>query len=79
MKPSTWSVMKQAKKDPIEQNPAFDKLKGFETIDIGGIEEAIRTPFRFDKMVMNVAQKFNISENKVIDIVTNGFNKNKID
>jgi hypothetical protein len=29
--------------------------------------------------VMNVAQKFNISENKVIDIVTNGFNKNKID
>jgi hypothetical protein len=71
MKPSTWSVMKQAKKDPIEQNPAFDKLKGFETIDIGGIEEAIRTPFRFDKMVENVAKKFNISENKVINIISN--------
>jgi hypothetical protein len=37
-------------------------------IDIGGIEEAIRTPFRFDKMVGNVAKKFNISENKVINI-----------
>jgi hypothetical protein len=71
MKPSTWSVMKQAKKDPIEQNPAFDKLQGFETIDIGGIEEAIRTPFRFDKMVENVAKKFNISENKVINIISN--------
>jgi len=71
MKPSTWSVMKQAKKDPIEQNPAFDKLRGFETIDIGGIEEAIRTPFRFNKMVKNVAKKFNISENKVINIISN--------
>jgi hypothetical protein len=29
--------------------------------------------------VGNVAKKFNISENKVIEIVTNGFNKNKID
>jgi hypothetical protein len=35
---------------------AFDKLKGFETIDIGGIEEAIRTPHRFEKIVENVAK-----------------------
>ena len=71
MKPSTWDVMKQAKKDPIEQNPAFDKLKGFETIDIGGIEEAIRTPNRFEKIVENVAKNWNISKSDVKRIIRN--------
>jgi len=71
MKPSTWDVMKQAKKDPIEQNPAFDKLKGFETIDIGGIQEVINNPNRFNKIVENVAKKWNIKESDVKRIITN--------
>lgn len=70
MKPSTWSVMKQAKKDPIEQNPAFDKLQGFETIDIGGIEESVLNTPRYHMIVKKVAKKWNISENKVREIVT---------
>lgn len=69
MKPSTWDVMKQAKKDPIEQNPAFDKLKGFGTIDIGGIEEAIKTPIRFNKIIENVANKTNVSSKQVKEIL----------
>jgi len=71
MKPSTWSVMKQAKKDPIEQNPAFDKLQGFETIDIGGISEATLNTPRYQRIIKKVADKWNISENKVINILSN--------
>ena len=71
MKPSTWSVMKQAKKDPIEQNPAFDKLQDFETIDIGGISEATLNTPRYQRIIKKVADKWNISENKVINIVSN--------
>jgi len=71
MKPSTWSVMKQAKKDPIEQNPAFDKLQDFETIDIGGISEATLNTPRYQKIIKKVADKWNISENKVINILSN--------
>jgi hypothetical protein len=71
MKPSTWSVMKQAKKDPIEQNPAFDKLQDFETIDIGGISEATLNTPRYQRIIKKVADKWNISENKVINILSN--------
>lgn len=71
MKPSTWDVMKQAKKDPIEQNPAFDKLRGFETIDIGGIKEALNSPIRFNKIVENVAKNWNISKSDVKRIIRN--------
>jgi hypothetical protein len=71
MKPSTWSVMKQAKKDPIEQNPAFKSLQDFETIDIGGISEATLSTPRYQRIVKKVADKWNISENKVINIVSN--------
>ena len=78
MKPSTWNVMKQAKKDPIEQNPAFEKLKGFGTIDIGGIEEAIRTPDRFDKIIENVANKTDYSSQQVKQILSNQIQKMNI-
>lgn len=71
MKPSTWDVMKQAKKDPIEQNPAFDKLKGFETIDIGGIEEAMSDSTRLNKILTNVANKYGISESQIKKIIAN--------
>jgi hypothetical protein len=71
MKPSTWSVMKQAKKDPIEQNPAFKSLQDFETIDIGGISEATLNTPRYQRIIKKVADKWNISENKVINIVSN--------
>ena len=75
MKPSTWSVMKQAKKDPIEQNPAFDKLRGFETIDIGGIEEAKMTPERYNKIINNVSKNFNITESAVKSIIKKSIKK----
>ena len=71
MKPSTWDVMKQAKKDPIEQNPAFDKLKGFETIDIGGIEEAMSDSTRLNRILTNVANKYGISEAQIKKIIAN--------
>jgi hypothetical protein len=71
MKPSTWDVMKQAKKDPIEQNPAFDKLKGFGTIDIGGIEEAMSDSTKLGKILTNVANKYGISKNQVKKIIAN--------
>lgn len=39
VKPSTWDQMKQAKKDPIEQNPSFTKLQGFTNkLDGGGTD-----------------------------------------
>jgi hypothetical protein len=75
MKPSTWSVMKQTKKDPIEQNPAFDKLRGFETIDIGGIEEAKMTPERYNKIINNVSKNFNITESAVKSIIKKSIKK----
>ena len=38
VKPSTWDVMKDAKKEPIKSNPSFDKLMGFTNkLDGGGI------------------------------------------
>lgn len=37
VKPSTWDVMKDTKKEPIMSNPAFDKLMGFTSkLDGGG-------------------------------------------
>ena len=37
IKPSTWDVMKDAKKEPISSHPAFEKLKGFtDKLDGGG-------------------------------------------
>jgi hypothetical protein len=63
--------MKQAKKDPIEQNPAFKSLQDFETIDIGGISEATLSTPRYQRIIKKVADKWDISENKVINIVSN--------
>lgn len=38
VKPSTWDVMKDTKKEPIKSNPSFDKLMGFTNkLDGGGI------------------------------------------
>jgi hypothetical protein len=71
MKPSTWGVMKQAKKDPIEQNPAFKSLQDFETIDIGGISEATLNTPRYQRIMKKVADKWNISENDVRKLVSN--------
>ena len=44
IKPSTWDVMKQKKKDPIMNDPSFDKLMKFGDIDKGGLnlQERIR-------------------------------------
>lgn len=37
VKPSTWDVMKDTKKEPIKSHPAFDKLMGFTSkLDGGG-------------------------------------------
>jgi hypothetical protein len=63
--------MKQAKKDPIEQNPAFKSLQDFETIDIGGISEALINTPRYHMIIKKVANKWNISENKVREIISN--------
>jgi hypothetical protein len=71
MKPSTWGVMKQAKKDPIEQNPAFKSLQDFETIDIGGISETTLNTPRYQRIMKKVADKWNISENDVRKLVSN--------
>jgi hypothetical protein len=71
VKPSTWSVMKQTKKDPIEQNPAFKSLQDFGTIDIGGIDESVINTPRYHMIIKKVANKWDISENEVREIITN--------
>jgi hypothetical protein len=71
VKPSTWSVMKQTKKDPIEQNPAFKSLQDFGTIDIGGIDESVINTPRYQMIIKKVANKWDISENEVREIITN--------
>lgn len=38
IKPGTWNVMRQSKKDPIMNDPSFDKLMKFGDIDKGGLE-----------------------------------------
>ena len=39
VKPKTWDSMRDSKKEPIMNNPAFDKLMGFtEKLDGGGTE-----------------------------------------
>jgi len=42
VKPSTWDVMKQKKKDPIMSDPNFEDLEKFSTIDKGGLVELSR-------------------------------------
>jgi len=42
VKPSTWDVMKQKKKDPIMSDPNFADLEKFSTIDKGGLVELSR-------------------------------------
>ena len=64
--------MKQVKKNPIKQTLAFDKLKGFETIDIAKIEEAMSDSTRLNKILTNVANKHGISEDQVKKIIANG-------
>jgi hypothetical protein len=39
IKPSTWDVMKPTKKDPIINNPNYQDLEKFSTIDKGGLTE----------------------------------------
>jgi tRNA nucleotidyltransferase/poly(A) polymerase len=39
MKPSTWDVMKDVKKDVIKSHPNFSDLERFSTIDKGGLNE----------------------------------------
>lgn len=39
IKPSTWDVMKPSKKDPIINNPHYQDLEKFSTIDKGGLLE----------------------------------------
>ena len=39
IKPSTWDVMKPSKKDPIINNPHYQNLEKFSTIDKGGLLE----------------------------------------
>jgi len=49
VKPSTWDSMRDSKKEPIMNNPAFDKLMGFtEKLDGGGtdLKESIRKILR---------------------------------
>jgi hypothetical protein len=41
IKPSTWDVMKPAKKDPIINDPSYQDLEKFGTIDKGGLLESI--------------------------------------
>ena len=44
MKPTTWDVMKDAKKDVIKSNPSFSDLETFSTIDKGGLAEEEKIP-----------------------------------
>lgn len=39
IKPSTWGIMKPSKKDPIMNNPHYQDLEKFGTIDKGGLLE----------------------------------------
>tara|TARA_R110001592_G_scaffold171394_4_gene409688 strand:+ start:4939 stop:5751 length:813 start_codon:yes stop_codon:yes gene_type:complete len=51
IKPSTWEQMRDKKKEPIEDNPAFDKLVGFtDKLDGGGtnLAEQIRKILKED-------------------------------
>jgi hypothetical protein len=37
VKPRTWEVMKDKKKEPIQSHPSYEKLKGFtDKLDGGG-------------------------------------------
>jgi hypothetical protein len=40
IKPSTWDVMKPSKKDPIINNPHYQDLEKFSTVDKGGLLES---------------------------------------
>jgi hypothetical protein len=40
IKPSTWDVMKPSKKDPIINNPHYQDLEKFGTVDKGGLLES---------------------------------------
>ena len=51
IKPSTWDQMRDKKKEPIERNPAYDKLVGFtDNLDGGGtnLAEQIRKILKED-------------------------------
>ena len=42
IKPNTWNIMKTSKKDPIINDPNYQNLEKFSTIDKGGISEEFK-------------------------------------
>ena len=54
VKPRTWDVMKQQKKDPIASNPNFSDLEKFSTIDKGGLIENKKINMEHNKLNSNV-------------------------
>jgi len=68
IKPSTWDVMKAAKKEPISSHPAFEKLRGFtDKLDGGGtmMEQSIRRNLR---RLVNESNDFEIA-NELDDFI----------
>jgi len=68
IKPSTWDVMKQKKKDPIMNDPSFDKLMKFGDIDKGGLnlQERIR---KLVCSILNESKKLNEADFKNIQSI----------
>ena len=57
VKPNTWDVMKDKKKEPIQSHPAFDKLMGFTNkLDGGGtdLKESIKRILREEQMELDL-------------------------
>jgi hypothetical protein len=62
IKPSTWDVMKDSKKEPISSHSAFEKLRGFtDKLDGGGtmMEQSIRRNLR---RLVNESNDFDVDD-----------------
>jgi len=57
IKPSTWDVMKTSKKDPIINDPNYQNLEKFSTIDKGGIPEEFKRMQKLAGIVTETVDK----------------------
>jgi len=65
IKPRTWDVMRQKKKDPIMNDPSFDDLMKFGNIDKGGLNLQEKMKLK------DILNEVEISRNIEINIVGN--------
>ena len=73
VKPRTWDMMRQSKKDPIIDNPSYQDLIDFNTIDKGGLKELKQNnKMKLKNLLLSINEAIDIPDGKKAIIVLVG-------